>query len=142
MKKLKFVFKDILYPASFAFTLYVFAVYLLAYMGKNEITGSIVAPKLLIIGYVYFIITALVTKIFRTSLSNAVKLLIHFLGLFVPLVAALAVLGNGILSGTSIAVLLALFGIIYLIIALPILLIKRARNKVSNETEKYDSQFN
>lgn len=141
MKKIKYFFTKIIYPATFLFTIFTFLMYLIAYSSKETVTGAVLHPAFLAIALLYFIIVSVANKIFKSSLSMGIKIVIHFSSIVIPLIAILAFSGKGTLSVPTITMLSVIFCIIYLIFAVPTLLIASRKKRNENENEKYENQF-
>ncbi len=133
MKHIRSIFKNVLFPASFFFTLYSVFVYL---VNSSAEEGKDLLKKFLLV-LSYCLIIALVNNIFKTELSMLVKIVIHYLGFLLPLIGIVVIIGNnGAIGGVFIVVT-----VVYAIIATPILIIRMILNKKENEEQKYDSQF-
>lgn len=149
MKTAKFILKEILYPASFLFTIYVFAVYMLCILleGIAKIRYELVDPKVLLIGFAYLVIISAGNKIFKTELSMAKKVLINFSSYVMPFLAFLIIASYSRgedatpISPSTIMVLVIIMAVIYAIIATPVLIIRYIINKRKEAKEDYKSQF-
>ncbi len=134
MNKFKFFIKEVLFPASFFFTIFNIFVYLFEYIDTQSSTKLINFLLILL----YFIIICLANKIFRTDLSMFTKVLIHYLAFLLPLMGLVVILGNN----NAIAGVFIVVTVVYALIATPVLIIRSILRKKDNETTKYDSQFN
>ncbi|MBR5515698.1 MAG: hypothetical protein IKU52_05800 [Clostridia bacterium] len=149
MKIFKYILKEILYPASFLFTIYVFGVYGIAKLVNNLVEGVAVHPTVLICGFIYLLIVCAASKIFKTELAMAYKILISYASFALPVVLILAIAGKirsgadaSPISPSSILVILAVISVIYAIIATPVLIIKGMIKRKKNNEEIYENQFN
>lgn len=133
MKHIKFLFKNVLFPASFLFTIFNIFAYIVEFTDSGEKTKLVNFS--LILGY--FVIIALANNIFKTEFSMPVKVVIHYLSFLLPLMGLVVILGNnGAIAGVFVVIT-----VVYAIIATPVLLIRAVLNKKENEEQKYDSQF-
>lgn len=146
---LKYFYKEILLPASFLFTLYVFAMYGIAMLINNLINGVAVHPLVLLLGFLYAVVICSSSKIFKTALSMPVKLLINYssyvLPIFIILFVANKLRGNtdaSPLSPPTIVTFIVVTSIVYAVIATPVLLVKRVIRRRAEKKEEYVSQFN
>lgn len=133
MKTLKFIFKEIIFPASFFFTMFNIIVYIM----DSSTSGDSSKLKSFMMILAYCIIVAFANNIFKTESSSLTKVLVHYLSILIPLLAYMGIIGKasnipGIFIGIT---------VIYVIIAAPILIIRNALSKKENEEQKYDSQF-
>ncbi len=133
MKLIKSIFKNVLLPASFFFTLYSIFVYL---VNSSTDEGKDLLTKFLLV-LSYCLIIAIGNNIFKTELSMLMKVVIHYLAFLLPLIGIVVIIGNNAaIGGVFIVITVA-----YAIIATPVLLIRMVLNKKENEEQKYDSQF-
>lgn len=149
MKILKYIFKEIIYPASFLFTLYVFAVYLIAHLVNNLIDGVAVHPTVLILGYAYLVVICAASKIFKTQIAMRYKILVSYSSFALPVILILAIAnkirqGNEAspMSPSSILIILAVISVIYALFAVPTFIIKGIIKRKKNNEEAYEEQFN
>ncbi|MBR4880305.1 MAG: hypothetical protein IKU19_00120 [Clostridia bacterium] len=133
MKQIKFIFKNVLFPASFFFTIFNIFAYLVEFGDTGDKTKLVNFS--LILGV--FIIIALGNNIFKTELSMFAKIVIHYLSFLIPLILFVVILGNN----GAIAGVFTVVTVVYAIIAAPILIIRKALHKKENDEQKYDSQF-
>ncbi len=146
MKAIRYFFKEILYPASFTFTIYVFILYFLSWAVKTtNVSATVVQPVLLLAGYIYFVIVSSANKIFRTSLEVYKCVIIHYILLLLPFIGVLAFAGNKTSSSpfsfSTIVIVAIVYSIIYAIIMTPVLLIRKGVRAKKEEEEVYESQF-
>ncbi len=133
MKQIKFIFRNVLFPASFFFTLFNIFAYLIEFADTGS-SAKLVNFSLILL---YFIIVAFANNIFKTETSMLTKVVVHYLAILLPLFGLVAILGNeGAIAGIFIVVTVA-----YALFATPILLVRHALNRKDNEEKKYDSQF-
>lgn len=149
MKILKFIFKEIVYPASFLFTLYVFGVYLIATLVNNLVDGVAVHPLVLLSGYAYLLVICAAAKIFKTEIKMIYKLIVSYLSFSLPIIIILSIAskvrsGGDVspMSPSTIIILLAVISVIYAVFATPVLVVRAFLNRKKNSEEKYVSQFN
>lgn len=133
MKQINFILKNVLFPASFFFTLYSIFIYL---VNSSADGGKDLLKKFLLV-LSYCLIIALANNIFKTELSMLIKIVIHYLAFLLPLIGIVIAIGNNNAIGSVFMVVT----VVYAIIAIPILLIRMVLNKKENEEQKYDSQF-
>ncbi len=133
MKQINFIFKNVLFPASFFFTLYSIFIYL---VNSSADGGKDLLKKFLLV-LSYCLIIALANNIFKTELSMLIKIVIHYLAFLLPLIGIVIAIGNN----NAIGGVFMVVTVVYAIIAIPILLIRMILNKKENEEQKYDSQF-
>lgn len=133
MKQINFIFKNVLFPASFFFTLYSIFIYL---VNSSADGGKDLLKKFLLV-LSYCLIIALANNIFKTELSILIKIVIHYLAFLLPLIGIVIAIGNN----NAIGGVFMVVTVVYAIIAIPILLIRMILNKKENEEQKYDSQF-
>ncbi|MBR6514277.1 MAG: DUF3021 family protein [Clostridia bacterium] len=133
MKAIKFIFKNILFPASFFFTIFNIGAYIAEYAYSNDKTK--ITSFALILGYC--LIIAFANNIFKMEMSILLKVGIHYLAFLVPLMAYVITKNmNNAIVGVFIIVTVA-----YAAVAAPVLFICYLRNRQKNEETKYDSQF-
>ncbi len=133
MKHIKSLLTNVLFPASFFFTLYSIFIYL---VNSSADGGKDLLKKFLLV-LSYCLIIALANNIFKTELSILIKVVIHYLAFLLPLIGIVVIIGNnGAIGGVFMVVT-----VVYAIVATPILLIRTVLNKKENEEQKYDSQF-
>ncbi|MBE6573089.1 MAG: hypothetical protein E7652_01710 [Ruminococcaceae bacterium] len=150
MKKFfKYFYKEIVLPASFLFTLYVFAMYGIAMLINNLIDVVTVHPLVLLMGFIYSIIIFASAKIFKTGLSMALKIIINYSCYVIPFLAILMIAarirGNNDaspLSPSTIITIIIVTSVIYAIIATPILIVRHILKRRAEKKEVYESQFN
>ena len=133
MKQINFIFKNVLFPASFFFTLYSIFIYL---VNSSADGGKDLLKKFLLV-LSYCLIIALANNIFKTELSILIKIVIHYLAFLLPLIGIVIAIGNN----NAIGGVFMVVTVVYAILAIPILLIRMILNKKENEEQKYDSQF-
>lgn len=146
---LKVFYKEVMLPASFLFTLYVFIVYGIAMLINNLINGVAVHPIVLALGYAYALIICSSSKIFRSYLSMPLKVLISYSSYVLPIFLILFVANKkrgevdaSPLSPPTIITIIVVTSVLYALIAIPIFLIKRRRRRKAEAKEEYQSQFN
>ena len=133
MKIFKFIFKEVILPASFFFTIFNIIAYLIEFVDSGNSTKVINFTVFLI----YFIIVASVNNIFKTELSMFLKVVIHYLGLLIPLMGLVVIMGKD----NTIPAIFTVLTVAYAIIATPVLIVRNLVHKKDNEESKYDSQF-
>ena len=133
MKHIKSLLTNVLFPASFFFTLYSIFIYL---VNSSADGGKDLLKKFLLV-LSYCLIIALANNIFKTELSILIKIVIHYLAFLLPLIGIVIAIGNN----NAIGGVFMVVTVVYAIIAIPILLIRMILNKKENEEQKYDSQF-
>ncbi|MBQ4561041.1 MAG: hypothetical protein IJA55_01765 [Clostridia bacterium] len=139
MKALKFIFKNIIYPASFFFTIFNIIVYIIDYMNTRNTLGTTATPKLVqfLLILAYFMIIALSNNIFKTDISTVAKISVHYLSILIPLMAYVITRNmNGAIVGVFMIVT-----ILYAVIATPLLIVRKITSNRKNESEKYEKQF-
>lgn len=133
MKHIRSLLTNVLFPASFFFTVYSIFIYL---VNSTADGGKDLLKKFLLV-LTYCLIIALANNIFKTELSMLVKIVIHYLAFLLPLIGIVVIIGNN----NAIGGVFILVTVVYAIIATPILLIRTVLRKKENEDQKYDSQF-
>lgn len=133
MKHIRSLLTNVLFPASFFFTVYSIFIYLV----NSTADGDKDLLKKFLLVLTYCLIIALANNIFKTELSMLVKIVIHYLAFLLPLIGIVVIIGNN----NAIGGVFILVTVVYAIIATPILLIRTVLRKKENEDQKYDSQF-
>lgn len=133
MKIFKFILGRVIFPASFFFTLFNIFAYIVEYADTQDTTKL----KSFSLVLVYFIIVALANNIFKTEMSMAAKIGIHYAACILPLVFGIMLMGNDNAVGP---VFLAVT-VVYAVIAIPVLVIRSITHRKENEDQKYNSQF-
>lgn len=134
MKVFKFIVNKILFPASFFFTIFNIFAYVIEYADTDN-SSKLKSFSLVL---VYFIIVAFANNIFKTEISTAAKIGIHYAAIILPLVCGIMLMGNDNAVGGVFMVIT----IIYAVVATPVLIIHSLIRRKDNDSEKYDSQFN
>lgn len=133
MKSFKFIFKEIIYPGSFIFTLY--NIFMQIIDPKNEENPGKLKTFFLVLFCCLAI--ALINKIFKTEMSLPAKIGIHYVGVVLSIIGIIVIMG----SDHMISSVFFIVSIVYAVVAIPVIIIyKKIMNK-KNEEEKYDSQF-
>ena len=133
MKQIKFIFRNVLFPASFFFTLF----NIFAYLVEFADTGSSVKIVNFSLILLYFVVVALANNVFKAEMSMLAKVTIHYLAILLPLFGLVAIIGNS----NAIGGIFIVITIVYALFATPILLVRHALHRKDNEEQKYDSQF-
>lgn len=133
MKVIKFIFKEIIYPGSFIFTLYNIFAHIIDPL--NEDNPERLKTFFLIL--LCCLAIAFVNKIFKTEMSLPAKIGIHYAGVILSVIGIFVIMG----SNNAIAPIFFATTVIYAIIAIPVLIINKKLNDKKNEEDKYDKQF-
>ncbi len=135
MNKIKFVFKEIIFPGSFIFTVYNILAQIMNHTTNDDADPAVFKAFFLILACCMAI--ALVNKIFKTEMSMTAKVAIHYAGILISIIGLFVIMGNG----NNIPPIFIAVTVIYAIIAAPVLIIRAALKKKENEDTKYDKQF-
>lgn len=140
LSKIKFVIKEILYPACFYFAIFNTFAYILDYLNGNEESNRLTSFAV-IIGY--FTLIAIGNRIFKTELNIFVKHLIHYLVIAVPPMIYYFILNgdSDAFDPSKIVIAMFIILIIYTIIALPFIIVNSIRAKKKADNIDYKSQF-
>ncbi|MBQ3100606.1 MAG: hypothetical protein IJC50_06415 [Clostridia bacterium] len=89
---------------------------------------------------VFSLIHAYILGIFRTKLPYIVRTLIHYAIVTGSLLVLFAIAGSAF-SPSSVVLILSFYTAIYLVIAIPVLVVLNKRKARENEAKEYKSSF-
>ena len=131
--------REVLFPASFFFTICVFIFAFAASIGS---AGNIV-PGLAYMGllYLFSVCIALLNLLFSTALSLVLTTVLHFAGSLIAFFIVFIIFGGYYKSGTSAIVLTIFFVLIYIIVYGAYMLIRSVTGRRKNSRADYKNQF-
>lgn len=139
MEKFKKILKYVIYPASLIYTVLSAVFYIASrFLSTDEATVSYATLMLLLL--LYAVVLALFTLVFTTKKSPIVKTVIHFCLTLGSLLFILFVLTNAF-STSSILIIIGVFTAVYLIVAVPTLIVIYKRKEKENESKEYKGMF-
>lgn len=134
----KFLY-NIIYPASLIYTV-VTAVFYFVSSRLSSDSATKNSATLMLGVLVYAVILAYMLGIFRTKLPYIARALIHYAMVLVSLLILFAMAGSAF-SASSVVYILIIFTVLYLIVAVPTLLVLYRRKAKENEAKEYKSSF-
>ena len=139
MEGFKKFLNNVVYPASLIYTL-ISALYYIASITMSTDSGTQSYGILMLILLVYAVILALMLGIFRTNLPYIARTLIHYAMIIGSLLIIFAMTGSAF-SPDSVLLVLGSVTVVYLIIAVPTLIILYKKKAKENEDKDYKSAF-
>ena len=137
MEGFKKFLNNIVYPASLIYTVISTLFFIIS---KYTLGGDTTTATLMIVVLVYAVIHAYFLGIFRTKLPYIARTLIHYAMVLCSLLILFGMAGSAF-SPSSVTLILAFFTVIYLVIAVPTLIVLYKKKARENETKEYKSSF-
>ncbi len=139
MESFKKFLNNVIYPASLIYTVITAIFYIVSNrLSSDSATKNSAALMLAVL--VYAVILALMLGIFRTKLPYITRTLIHYAMILGSLLVLFGMAGSAF-SPDSVVYILIFFTILYLIVAIPTLVVLYRKKSKENETKEYKSSF-
>lgn len=139
MNKFKKFLYCFLYPTSLIFTV----LSVVFYIASNRLSEDDATKQyalLMLLVFVYAMILAAFTLVFRTKKNAVVKTIIHYALILASLLLILFVLTDAFSTSSSL-IIIGVFTAIYWIVAIPSLIIYTKKKAKENENQDYKGMF-
>jgi len=138
-KMLYKIFRSIVYPACFYFTICTFITSIIAALGNEKAMALNLSFMFML--FIFALFMAAINKIFDTKLNIVLKILFHFIGTFISFCLVFVVFSGYYKNGQSAFFIIISMVFVYAVILSVIMFIKSLFNKKNNKKTDYKSQF-
>ena len=138
-KMLYKIFRSIVYPACFYFTICTFITSIIATLGNEKAMAANLSFVVML--FIFSLFMAAINKIFGTKLNAVLKIVIHFIGTLISFTLVFVVFSGYYKNGQSTFFIIISMVFVYAVVLSIIMFIKSLFNKKKNKKADYKNQF-